>query len=362
MRIGFVSGDLRNHPVGYFLEGLLSKLDLSKFELVAYPTNPREDALTERIRSKFTLWRALYGMTNASAAKVIHDDGVHILIDLAGHTEHNRLPVFAFKPAPIQVSWLGYFATSGVQQMDYVLGDPHVTPVAEEHHFSERIWRLPETYLCFTPPALDMQVGALPALSNGYVTFGCFNNLTKMNDGVVSLWSRVLHAVDGSKLFLKTKQLEDPHVASRTIERFQAFGICADRLLLEGHTSRTDYFTSYNRVDLALDPFPYPGGTTSVEGLWMGVPVLAKRGNCFIAHNGETIAHNSGQTEWIAQDESDYLAKAIHFASDLKALGKLRAGLRKQVLASPLFDADRFARRFAEAMTDMWEDYLARKS
>ena len=362
MRIGFVSGDFRNHPVGYFLEGLLSKLDLSKFELAAYVTSPQEDSLTERIRRKFTLWRALYGMTDAAAARMIHEDGVHILIDLAGHTEHNRLPVFAFKPAPIQVSWLGYFATTGVQEIDYVLGDPHVTPVEEEHHFSERIRRLPETYLCFTPPALDMEVGALPALSNGYVTFGCFNNLTKMNDGVVSLWSRVLHAVDGSKLFLKTKQLEDPHVASRTKERFQAFGISADRLLLEGHTSRTDYFKSYDRVDLALDPFPYPGGTTSVEGLWMGVPVLAKRGNCFIAHNGETIAHNSGQTEWIAQDESDYLAKAIHFASNLEALGRLRARLRKQVLASPLFDAALFATRFGEAMNDMWEDYRGSKS
>jgi predicted O-linked N-acetylglucosamine transferase (SPINDLY family) len=177
-----------------------------------------------------------------------------------------------------------------------------------------------------------------------------------MNDGVVAVWARILKNAPGSILFLKTKQLEDPQIQKRTQERFQAFGVTPDRLLLEGHASRADYFKSYNRVDLALDPFPFPGGTTSVEGLWMGVPVLTKKGNCFIAHNGETIAHNSGQSGWIARDEDDYVAKALGFAADLRSLATLRMQLRGRALASPLFDSELFARRFGEAMNEIWRE------
>ena len=328
LRVGFVSGDLRNHPVGYFLEGLLSNIDQTKFELIAYVTNPNTDELTERIKPCFKLWQPLFGDSDEAAAKMIHDDGIQILIDLAGHTAHNRLPVFAYKPAPVQVSWLGYFATTGLAEMDYLLGDPHVTPASEEQHFSEQIWRLPETYFCFTPPSLDIKVGDLPALSNGYVTFGCFNNLLKMSAGTVALWAKVLNCVEGSKLFLKAKQFADRQIVSRTIERFDAMNISANRLILEGASSRTDYFKSYNRVDIALDPFPFPGGTTTVEGLWMGVPVIAKRGDRFIAHNGETIANNTGQSGWVAEDEDDYVFKAKSFASDVKSLSKMRMGLR----------------------------------
>ena len=359
LRIGFVSGDLRNHPVGYFLEGLLSNIDRSKFELIAYTNTPAEDELTARIKAYFSLWRSLVGQRNEAAAKLIHDDGVHILIDLAGHSAHNRLPVFAYKPAPVQVSWLGYFATTGVEEIDYLLGDPYVTPVAEDHHFCERVWRLPETYLCFTPPALDIEVGELPAMSNGYVTFGCFNNLSKLNDAVIALLAKVLHAVKDSRLLLKAKQFADSNVRQVMIQRFALLNVGLDRLTIEGPSSRPDYFASYNRVDMALDPFPFPGGTTSVEGLWMGVPVITKRGDRFIAHNGETIANNAGQSEWIAQDENDYVLKAKTFASDLNALAKIRAGLRAQVLASPLFDSKRFARHFEEAMAGMWDRYKA---
>ncbi len=355
LRIGFVSGDLKNHPVGYFLEGLLSNIDRSRFELIAYTNAPIEDELTKRIQPHFKLWQSLLGKTDEAAAKMIHDDGIHILIDLAGHTAHSRLPVFAYKPAPVQVAWLGYFSTTGVPEIDYLLGDPYVTPEEEQHHFSERIWRLPETYLCFTPPNLDLEVGDLPALSNGYVTFGCFNNLSKMNDAVVASWSKILDSVKGSRLFLKARQFADPQTIERTLERFEALSIARDRLLIERASSREDYFKSYNRVDIALDPFPFPGGTTSVEGLWMGVPVITKKGDRFISHNGETIANNTGQSEWIAQDENDYVLKAKFFASDLNSLAVMRSGLRAQVLSSPLFDSKRFSRHFENAMTEIWE-------
>ena len=357
LRIGLVSGDLRNHPVGYFLESFLSTIDASAFELVAYATHRQEDALTSRIKPGFKLWRSLHGLTDAAAAKLIHDDGMNILIDLSGHTAKNRLPVFAFKPAPVQASWLGYFATTGVEQIDYLIGDPYVTPMEERAHFSEKIKRLPETYLCFTPPNHDIPVAGLPALDNGYVTFGSFNNFSKINDAVMALWARVLRSTPNSRLFMKAAQLGDPEVVESARKQFQSYGVNPDRLSFEGQTDRTDYFTAYNKVDIALDPFPYPGGTTSVEGLWMGVPVIARKGHRFIAHNGETIAHNSGQSHWIAEDDDDYVHKAIEFSSDLPALALTRAGLRDQLLASPFCDARRFARHFEQAMLEMWSDF-----
>lgn len=354
LRIGLVSGDLRNHPVGYFLESFLSEIDTSIFELVAYATENQEDNLTARIKPQFRLWRSLQGLTDKAAAELIHDDGVHILIDLSGHTAKNRLPVFAFKPAPIQASWLGYFATTGVEQIEYLIGDPYVTPIHEHIHFTEQVMRLPDTYLCFTPPTHDVPVGPPPALRNGYVTFGSFNNFSKINDAVIALWAKVLHKVPKSRLFLKAAQFANADVIEATRRLFQSFDIDSDRLIFEGQTSRTNYFNAYNQVDIALDPFPYPGGTTSVEGLWMGVPVIARKGNRFIGHNGETIAHNSGQSHWIAEDDDDYVRKAMLFSSDLSALSLTRAALRDQLVGSPLCDARRFARHFERAMQDLW--------
>jgi predicted O-linked N-acetylglucosamine transferase (SPINDLY family) len=351
--VGFVSGDLYGHPVGYFLEGVLKEVDRGRLELIAYPTQNKDDDLTARIKPYFSKWNSLVGLSDEEAARRIHEDGVHILIDLAGHTGYNRLPVFAYKPAPVQATWLGYFATTGVKEIDYIIGDPYVTPESEADHFVEKIWALPETYCCFSPPLGAPQVSELPALANGFVTFGCFNNLAKVNERVIALWARVLQAVPGSKLMLKTKALADEAVRRRMTEQFQAQGVEADRLILEGPSPRTELLGAYGRVDIALDPFPYPGGTTSAEALWMGVPVLTKRGDRFLSHVGETIAHNSGQSEWIAQDEAEYVQKAVQFTQDLPSLAARRAQMREKLLQSPLYDAKRFARHFRDAIADM---------
>ena len=206
---------------------------------------------------------------------------------------------------------MGYFATTGVPEMDYLIGDPYVTPDEEAWHFTETVWRLPESYLCFTPPDIALGVERLPSLLSHAITFGCFNNLTKMNDEVVTVWSKVLHAVPGSRLFLKTGQLGSPGSCDATRERFAGHGITSDRLILEGKSPRAELLKAYNRVDIALDPFPYPGGTTSAEGLWMGVPVITRRGDCFLSHIGESIAHNAGLSDWIADNDDDYVAKAV---------------------------------------------------
>jgi protein O-GlcNAc transferase len=280
-----------------------------------------------------------------------------VLLDLSGHTAKNRLPMFAWKPAPVQVSWLGYFASTGVAEMDYVIGDAHIAPARDECHFSESICRLPDSYLCFTPPNVAVEPGPLPALGNTQVTFGCFNKLTKMNNAVVALWARVLLAVPHSRLFLKTTQLKDAAICEVTRQEFAAHGIATDRLILEGSSPRAELLAAYQRVDIALDPFPYPGGTTSVEALWMGVPVLTKRGDRFLSHMGESILHNAGLADWIADDDDDYVAKAVAHTADLSRLAALRAGLRQQVLASPLFEAKQFARNFEAAMWGMWQNW-----
>jgi protein O-GlcNAc transferase len=361
LRIGFVSGDIRNHPVGYFLEGLLSKVDRDTFELIAYTTTSKTDALTERIKPYLSDWKSMYSLSDEAAAQLIHDDGLHILVDLSGHTAGNRLPVFAWKPAPVQVSWLGYFATTGLAEMDHIIADPWTLPESEAVYFTENIWRLPETRLCFTPPDIDLDISPLPALTNGWITFGCFNNLTKMGDDVVALWARVLDAVPDSRLLLKAKQLNDAHERQQTIKRFTDQGIEAHRLILEGSDPRAAYLTAYHRVDISLDPFPYPGGTTSAEGLWMGVPVLTLTGERFLSRQGVGILMNAGLSDWIATDADDYVARAVSHAADLVKLARLRQELRQQVLASPLFDAARFARNFEAAMQGMWQQFTEQR-
>lgn len=362
LRIGLVTSDLCGHPVGFFLKSVLHNLDPDRIELVAYATNNYEDELTASIKPLFAGWVSAVGVSDEDLARRIHDDGIDVLIDLAGHTRENRLPVFAWKPAPVQLAWLGYLATTGVPGMDYLLADKLALPEDEEHQFSETIWRLPDNYLCYTPPALDVGPGPLPGLSNGYVTFGCFNNIAKMNDAVVSLWSRVLHAVPDSRLYLKTEELRDSELLQRVRARYAEHGIGTERVVMEGRSpDREAHFRAYQRMDIALDPFPYPGITSTMDALWMGVPVLSLKGDRFINHQGETILTNAGIRNWIAADEEDFVSKAVAFAGNLDVLSDLRARLRAQVTSSTLCDAKRFARNFEDALREIWMKCCADK-
>jgi protein O-GlcNAc transferase len=359
LRVGLVSGDFKVHPTGHFLESILAHVDARRVQLIAYPTRRHEDALTARIEPRFAEWTDIVALTDEAAARRIRDDRIDILVDLSGHMNANRLPVFAFRPAPVQVSWLGYFASTGLPSIDYVLGDPHVLPAGAESQFVERLWRLPDSYLCFTPPADDVAPGPAPLLEQGQVTFGCFNHLMKMNNAVVAVWARILHAVPGSRLFLKAKQLDDASARDVTLARFAAVGIDGQRLILEGRSPRSEYFAAYNRIDIALSPFPYPGGTTSVEGLWMGVPVLCRRGDRFLSNICASMLHSAGLEDWIAADNDDYVAKAVAFAHDRQRLAALRGSLRDALLASPLCDAPRFARHLEAVFESMWRERVA---
>ncbi|MEO8343623.1 MAG: tetratricopeptide repeat protein [Gallionella sp.] len=354
LRVGMVSGDLHHHPVGYFLESLLANLDPARIELIAYPTDTHIDALTARIKPFFSRWQPLFNLSDEAAARMIHADGINILLDLSGHSEQNCLPIFAWKPAPIQASWLGYFATTGVAEMDYLLADEVGVPESQRSNFSETIWYLPDTRLCFTAPEVHLPVAPLPALKNGYLTFGCFQNLAKVGNEVLTLWGKILTALPNARLHWQCKQLGDAAVTEQLILRLQQHGIAPARVLLHGAVSRRDYLAAHAEVDVILDTFPYPGGTTTCEALWMGVPTLTLAGSSLLARQGASLLTAAGLPEWIANNESEYIVQAVALSSDLSTLAALRAGLREQVRASPLFDAQRFARNFEDALWGMW--------
>lgn len=360
LRVGLVSGDFRNHPVGHFLHSLLREVCNTHLDLIAYATQPGVDDFSAGIRPFFADWKAICHLGDKAAAELIRADGIHILIDLAGHSSHNRLPLFAWKAAPIQVSWLGYLASTGLGTIDYILSDPYSIEAADERFFTEHIWRLPDSCICFTPTVDDVAVEPPPSLEQGFITFGSFNNLSKMTDEVIQNWSKILLAVPKSRLFLKASQLNEPAIIERILERYASHGISSDRLLLSKTVAAPDqHLATYNQIDIALDTFPYPGVTTSIEALWMGVPVLTLRGDGILARANESININAGLGQWIAGDKPTYIQKAALFAANPTYLSELRKDLRSRVLASPLFDSLAFARNFDSALWDMWKTHTA---
>lgn len=359
LRVGLVSGDFLSHPVGYFLEGILKHLRPGKVALVAYPTVPEEDDLTARIKPSFQAWHSLAGLSDAAAARRIHEDGIQLLVDLAGHTSHNRLPVFAWRPAPVQATWLGYFASTGVAEMDYLLADPISVPESECANFTEKIWYLPDTRLCFTPPGSRdaLPPGPLPAQRNGHLTYGCFQNVSKLNDDVLSVWGRIFRAQPQARLRIRSKQLDDAAARDRLLKRLAAAGVPPANVALEGPSSREQYLAAHRDIDVMLDTFPYPGGTTTCEALWMGVPTLTLAGNTLLSRQGASLLACAGLADWVAANEADYVDKAAALTGDIDRLAALRAGLRDRALASPLFDAPRFAANLEEAFLAMWLDH-----
>lgn len=360
LRVGLVSGDLRDHPVGYFLENVLSHLDPDRINLVAYPTTREEGQLTARIRPHFSLWRPLVGLDDHEAADRIRDDGIDILIDLAGHTANNRLSLFAWKPAPVQVTWLGYWASTGVAEIDFILADPVSVPASCESQFTEAVWRLPDTRLCPSPLDDSPAVAPLPALENRHLTFGTYQHLSKLNDSIFALWARIFAALPDARLRIQNKQLLSRPTREQLLANLARHGISGDRVDMYGHADRIAYLESYEDVDIILDTFPYPGGTTTCEALWMGVPTLTLAGNTMLSRQGASLLSCAGLSDWIASDVNQYVELAIKHASDIAALAKLRQSLREQALASPLFDGSRFARNLEKALFGMWRQKTER--
>jgi predicted O-linked N-acetylglucosamine transferase (SPINDLY family) len=344
------------------LEGLVKNLDTTKFELYAFSTTDLKDDLTKRISSFFQGWHQIHNMPDIDAATLIYKKKIQILIDLAGHTAHNRLPVFSFKPSPVQLSWLGYPATTGLNEIDYILGDQHALPYEYDNQFTEKIWRLPQTYLCLPPPKLYSIEKNPPAYRNGFITFGSFNNLSKINLKVIQIWSHILKSTPNSKLFLKNGALENLYLKKEIIKNFKINGIDSCHLLLEGQTeSRETHLKKYNKIDIALDTFPYPGVTTSFEATWMGVPIVSLQGNTFLSRTATSIAINSGLDDLVASNTDEYIYKAIKLASNLNHLREARTFLKENVMQSPLFMSTLFAKNFGDALLGMWDEYLKKR-
>lgn len=358
LRVGFVSGDLRQHPVGYFLESILQHINSSKISLFAYNTQPYEDDLTLKIRPYFAQWASIFPLNDAQAAQQIHNDGIHILIDLSGYTGGSRLPMFAYKPAPVQLSWLGYFASTGLSFIDYFLADPPSVPPHHRSQFTETVWYLPHTRLCFTPPSSDtaQAVSPLPALTHGFVTFGCFQSYGKINHTMLKLWASILQQCPNSRMIFKNSAMQDSLSKKEFISRLLDVNIPLERVVLEDISSRHLYLAAYSQVDFMLDTFPYPGGTTTCEALWMGVPTVTLAGNTLLERQGMSMLTCVGLNDWIAYDEDDYIQKAVSHAHDLSALNILRLTLREKMRISPLVDAPRFANDFENALHEMWHD------
>ena len=368
LRVGYVSGDFRWHAVAYFVEAALAIHDQKSFELYAYSNCAAQDAVTRRLMGYFDHWRDIRDLDDDQAAARIRQDGIDILVDLSGHTADNRLMVFARKPAPIQVTWLGYPNTTGLTAMDYRLTDGFAEPRGMTERYNvEQLWRLPDVFCCYTPSAdnpqrqtsLELVVQPTPALKNGYITFGNFNNIAKMSPPVVALWARLLRELPTAKLMLEASGLETDYLRKQVEEQFAAQGISASRLILLGRKPEQQYVL-YHQIDIALDPFPCSGGTTSFDTLWMGVPLVTLAGRTFVSRMGVSLLSNLGLSELIADSCDQYIAIARRLASDVPRLNALRLGIRPRTENSPLLDHARFTSHLETAFREMWRAWCIR--
>jgi protein O-GlcNAc transferase len=355
LKVGLVSGDLRSHPVGFFIENVAAQLAHHGIQLIGFPTRANFDEVTIRLKKHLAGWHPITGMTAAAAAQVVRNNAVHVLLDLSGHT-HNDLSLFGWRPAPVQASWLGYWASTGVSQIDYLITDEVGVSDDSPEQFTEKPWRLPHTRLCFTEPGPReaFPVSPLPALERGHLTLCCFQNLNKINDRVLGVWSAIFRNLPDARLLLQSPQSGDALSVDLLRRRLSEAGIGLDRITIAPPAERNKYLKTYSEVDFALDTFPFPGGTTTCEALWMGVPTLTLRGATMLERQGAGMMICAGLADWVASDEEDYVRRAIALASDHQALSHLRQSLRDRVVASPLFDAPRFAQHLAEALRGIW--------
>ncbi len=361
LRVGYVSADLRQHSVSFFLEPLLAARDPDALETYCYAGVVQPDHWTARFQELSDGWCWTATMSDSALAERIRDDGIDILVDLAGHTASNRLLAFAESPAPVQVTWLGYPNTTGLSAMDYRLTDAVADPEgsADALH-SETLVRLPEGFLCYGAPGDAPDVVPPPATVNGHVTFGSFNNLAKVTPEVAGLWAAILNRVRNSRLLIKSRLLADDQIRVRYQDLFASHGIDAERFdLLSAIPSMRGHLAAYERLDIGLDPFPYNGTTTTCEALWMGVPVVALAGERHAGRVGLSLLSTAGLPELAAETGEEYVEIAVQLAADLDRLSALRRDLRRRTSASPLCDAPAFARKVEAAYREMWRRWCA---
>ena len=355
IRVGFLSADLCHHPVAYFMEPIFRGYDRERFEFVAYGDQRKSDEFSARFAKQVDLWRETSSYDDRALAKLIHEDRVDILFELAGHTAYNRLGVFALKPAPLQVSYLGYPGSTGLPTMDFRITDAFADPRGTTDHLhTEKLIRVPECAWCFEPDAAAPEVSPLPALKNGFVTFGCFNNMAKLNPALFETWAEILLRVPGSHLRLKARTLTDDGVRKELMAYFTDRGIEENRLDFFGHTRKIiEHLSHYHSVDIALDSFPYHGTTTTCEAMWMGCPVVTRAGKTHVSRVGVSLLSAVGLQEFITHTREDYIEKAVALAGQTERLEELRTGMRERLRQSVLMDEKRFVQGFEKALMEM---------
>ncbi len=355
LRIGYVSGDFGTHPVGFLLRDVMRYHDRQQFRIHCYSMMRGSDNITEAIRENADSWIDALFMSDDELADQIHQDQIDILVDLSGHTAYNRLPAFVRRPAPVQATWIGYFHSTGLESIDYFITDPFTTPSASCQLFSEiPVW-LPHSRFCYSPPDYAPEVAPVAAISNGWITFGSFNRIEKLVDPVIAAWAEILKAVPHSKLLLKAGVLESQSVCEDVLLRFFACGIDSERLDLRGPSPHPEMLAQYGEVDIALDPFPFNGGMTTLEALWMGVPVVTLAGNSVVSRQSTSALANIGLTELIFDDLPRYIQGAVMLARDSGRLAALRREIRQRMVKSPLCQPEHFAQDLEILYRSMWQ-------
>jgi protein O-GlcNAc transferase len=357
--VGLLSGSLRSHPVGWLTVAGFEALDPDQFSLVCLTqkTSPK-DPIARRFRAAARDWIEIDSLSDVALTDLARAMKIDILIDLGGYGEAARMLACANRLAPVQVKWVGMQShSSGLAEMDWFLTDRWETPIGFERFYSEKLLRLPEGYVCYSPPPHAPDVVEAPALKNGFVTFGCFNNLAKITPRVVETWANILYRVPSARMILKTHQLSDAPTAKRFRANFAELGVSLDRIELRGSSGHRSFMGEYGDVDIVLDPFPYSGGLTTCEALWMGVPTITLPGEIFASRHSTSHLSNAGLADWVTASVDDYIEMAVARASDPAALAHLRSGLREQIRRSPLCDAPRFGRSLGAALREAWRSW-----
>lgn len=365
--IGFVTGDLTSHPVAYFMDKIFKFINKKNFEIIIYNTRPckDEDLVSNKFKLMVDKWFDVSEVNDDLLALKINKDSVDILCDLAGHTAYNRLGVFGRKPSPVQFTYLGHPNTTGLKSIDWRIVDGYTSQEGDEIYYSEKLWKLPDAHCVYSPLIRDDKLQfdtkytskISPAINNGFVTFGCCNNLAKISPDVVKLWSEILLKVENSKLLIESPGLHQKEFKKSIISRFGEHGIRQERLILINRVAESQYVI-YNQIDIALDPFPYNGGTTTCDLLWFGIPLVTLVGKTEVGRLGYSFVNNIGYPQWAASTKDEYIKIAVEMSSDISNLNLIRLQLREKVENSPLMNGERFTQNFENALRGMWEYYV----
>ena len=363
LNIGFISPDFIEHSVTDFLFGTLEELKKKGFKIHAFNLRKHEqlDHTSNSLKTIFDGWHDLEKLSDLESANTIRKSKINILINLVGYFARNRFTIMKYKPAPIQMLWMGYINTTGIEEIDYIVADPNLIYKDEENLYSEKVIKLPKIWNCHSGIKSSVVSEGLPFLKNDYVTYGCFNNSSKITEEVIETWSEILLNKKNSKIIIKAPS-EDGEIAQEGIlKKFKEFNVDNSRVLFsKREEKRNDHYKIYNKIDISLDTFPYPGVTTSIESIWMGVPVLTLKGNNFVSRCGESINLNLKMSDFIAKNKTEYISKALSLTEDINNLVEIRKSLRQKALASPLFDTEKFGQDFGDLLSNVWLNHTVK--